>query len=61
METKTKKRLHWGLAAALLLPLALIGLFEWLKGSRAVMDFWVFEVLKKQSGNVQICNPAIYI
>ena len=45
METKTKKRLRWGLAAALLLPLALIGLFEWLKGSRAVMDFWVFEVL----------------
>lgn len=45
METKTKRRLHWGLAAALMLPLVLIGLFEWLKGSRAVMDFWVFEVL----------------
>ena len=45
MQTKTKRKLHWGQAAVLLLPLALIGLFEWMKGNRAAMDLWVFEVL----------------
>ena len=45
MEIKTKKKVYWGLAAALILPLLLLGLFHLLKGNRGVMDFWVFRVM----------------
>lgn len=45
METRTKKRISWHLAAALALPVLLIGLFHLLKGNQAVMDRWVFSVL----------------
>lgn len=45
METRTKKRINWRLAAVLALPVLLIGLFHLLKGDRTVMDRWVFSVL----------------
>ena len=47
MDMKTEKnyQVRWRLAAALILPLLLLGLFTLAKGNRAVMDFWVFRVM----------------
>lgn len=45
METKTKKLSFLPWLAALGLPALLVGLFYLLRGSRAVMDGWVFGVM----------------
>ena len=45
METKVKRKIHWGLAAALFLPILLIGLFYLLSPLPRVMDRWVFGVM----------------
>lgn len=45
METKVKRKIHWGLAAALFLPILLIGLFYLLSPLPRVMDWWVFGVM----------------
>lgn len=45
METKAKKKFEGKLAAALIAPLILVGLFELLKGNHAVMDGWVFGIM----------------
>jgi len=45
METKERRKISWSRAAAAVLPLALVGLFYLWKGSRPVMDFWVFCVM----------------
>jgi len=45
METKAKKKFDGKLAAALILPLIFVGLFEQLKGKRALMDGWVFGIM----------------
>lgn len=42
---KITRKIDWKLAAALVLPLALVGLFEGLKWKRPLMDFWVFGVM----------------
>lgn len=42
---KNKGQVRWGLAAALVLPLLLLGLFTLLKWNRSAMDFWVFQVM----------------
>lgn len=42
---KTKKKLAWGLPAALALPVLLVGLFYLLRNDRTAMDAWVFGVM----------------
>ena len=46
MNVKEKKTISVGLIAAILLPLVLIGLFFLTRRSRAVMDLWVFSILR---------------
>lgn len=46
MKTKDKKILSWPLGLALVVPLALIGLFYLARTRRSLVDFWVFSVLR---------------
>jgi hypothetical protein len=45
MATKIKHSLRGRLPLALLLPLLFVGLFFLLQGNRAIMDFWVFQIM----------------
>ena len=45
MKYLRTQRPVWGLAIAMVVPLALCGLFYGLKGNQAVMDTWVFQVM----------------
>lgn len=46
MKTETKRNRSLGRWMALLLPLALTGLFYLLRENRAAMDWWVFQILR---------------
>lgn len=45
MKTAAKKKIKWGLPAALSIPLLLVGLFYLLRGDQPLMDRWVYGVM----------------